>query len=90
MSHAQAMAPPPPVYAQAMRFPQPLTLCLPPSTPTLTWRPLPPPCTQITHVQAILASNTSSISITRLAAATNKPHRVVGGGGGMHVLLAGW
>jgi 3-hydroxybutyryl-CoA dehydrogenase len=31
-----------------------------------------------TAIHAILASNTSSISITRLAAATAKPHRVVG------------
>lgn len=29
-------------------------------------------------MHAILASNTSSISITRIAAATSKPHRVVG------------
>eukprot|EP00798_Chlamydomonas_sp_ICE-L_P024611 gene24611-10230_t len=33
---------------------------------------------QVTSVQTILASNTSSISITRLAAVTSKPHRVVG------------
>lgn len=33
---------------------------------------------QVTQVQTILASNTSSISITRIAAATSKPHRVVG------------
>jgi len=33
---------------------------------------------QVTPVQCILASNTSSISITRLAAVTSKPHRVVG------------
>mmetsp|Transcript_22036 Transcript_22036/g.48098 ORF Transcript_22036/g.48098 Transcript_22036/m.48098 type:complete len:386 (-) Transcript_22036:2017-3174(-) len=33
---------------------------------------------QVTPVQTILASNTSSISITRLAAVTSKPHRVVG------------
>jgi 3-hydroxybutyryl-CoA dehydrogenase len=33
---------------------------------------------QVTPVQAIIASNTSSISITRLAAVTSKPHRVVG------------
>ncbi|KAJ9515858.1 hypothetical protein QJQ45_008734 [Haematococcus lacustris] len=32
---------------------------------------------QITRVHTILASNTSSISITRLAAVTSKPHRVV-------------
>ncbi|KAG2438800.1 hypothetical protein HXX76_005341 [Chlamydomonas incerta] len=31
-----------------------------------------------TRVETILASNTSSISITRLASATSKPHRVVG------------
>lgn len=31
----------------------------------------------LTPVHAILASNTSSISITKLGAATNKPHRVV-------------
>ncbi|GAX85702.1 hypothetical protein CEUSTIGMA_g13116.t1 [Chlamydomonas eustigma] len=33
---------------------------------------------QVTPLHAILASNTSSISITRLAAVTNRPHRVVG------------
>lgn len=33
---------------------------------------------QVTQVHTILASNTSSISITRLAAVTSKPHRVVG------------
>ena len=33
---------------------------------------------QVTPISSILASNTSSISITRLAAVTNKPHRVVG------------
>ena len=33
---------------------------------------------QVTPLHAILASNTSSISITRLAAVTSKPHRVVG------------
>lgn len=32
----------------------------------------------VTPLHAILASNTSSISITRLAAATTKPHRVIG------------
>lgn len=32
---------------------------------------------QVAPVHAILASNTSSISITRLAKATSKPHRVV-------------
>ncbi|KAJ9516037.1 hypothetical protein QJQ45_024443 [Haematococcus lacustris] len=32
---------------------------------------------QITRVHTILASNTSSISITRLAAVTSKPHRVI-------------
>lgn len=32
---------------------------------------------QLTQVHAILASNTSSISITKLGAATSKPHRVV-------------
>ncbi len=31
-----------------------------------------------TPITTILASNTSSISITRLAAATSRPHRVVG------------
>lgn len=41
--------------------------------------PLIPCCPQVTPVQCILASNTSSISITRLAAVTSKPHRVVGG-----------
>ncbi len=33
---------------------------------------------QITPPHAILASNTSSISITRIAAATNRPHQVIG------------
>ncbi|KAG1654200.1 hypothetical protein FOA52_009381 [Chlamydomonas sp. UWO 241] len=33
---------------------------------------------QVTPVGSILASNTSSISITRLAAVTSKPHRVIG------------
>jgi len=33
---------------------------------------------KVTSVQTVLASNTSSISITRLAAVTSKPHRVVG------------
>lgn len=32
---------------------------------------------QITSVHTILASNTSSISITKLGSATSKPHRVV-------------
>ncbi|PNH02824.1 3-hydroxybutyryl-CoA dehydrogenase, partial [Tetrabaena socialis] len=46
-------------------------------TPACT-TPLPPLLEQVTRVQTILASNTSSISITRLASATSKPHRVVG------------
>lgn len=33
---------------------------------------------RITKSSAILASNTSSISITRIAAATNRPHQVIG------------
>ncbi len=33
---------------------------------------------QITPQHAVLASNTSSISITRLGAATHRPDRVVG------------
>ncbi|GLI66574.1 hypothetical protein VaNZ11_010491 [Volvox africanus] len=33
---------------------------------------------KVTRVGTILASNTSSISITRIASATSKPHRVVG------------
>lgn len=33
---------------------------------------------QITSSECILASNTSSISITKLASATKKPHRVIG------------
>uniref|UniRef100_A0A7R9V0L7 3-hydroxybutyryl-CoA dehydrogenase n=1 Tax=Chlamydomonas euryale TaxID=1486919 RepID=A0A7R9V0L7_9CHLO len=33
---------------------------------------------QVTPVGSILSSNTSSISITRLAAVTSKPHRVIG------------
>jgi hypothetical protein len=33
---------------------------------------------KLTPVHAILASNTSSISITKLGAVTNKPHRVIG------------
>lgn len=33
---------------------------------------------KLTQVHAILASNTSSISITKLGAATSKPHRVIG------------
>lgn len=33
--------------------------------------------TQLTPIHTILASNTSSISITKLGAVTNKPHRVV-------------
>lgn len=49
------------------------------------WFPLSPlPCTyttspihQVTPVHTILASNTSSISITKLGSTTSKPHRVV-------------
>ncbi|KXZ51360.1 hypothetical protein GPECTOR_13g849 [Gonium pectorale] len=33
---------------------------------------------RVSRVETILASNTSSISITRIASATTKPHRVVG------------
>lgn len=39
-------------------------------------------CLQVTSVHTILASNTSSISITKLGAATSKPHRVVRGSSG--------
>jgi hypothetical protein len=35
---------------------------------------------QATSVHTILASNTSSISITKLGSATSRPHRVVSGG----------
>jgi hypothetical protein len=35
------------------------------------------PVLQVTSVHTILASNTSSISITKLGAATSRPHRVV-------------
>ena len=67
-----------------------------PGSPQTSLCPHPHPCLlpsspQVTPVQAILASNTSSISITRLAAVTNKPHRCIGmhfmhpgeGGGGV-------